>query len=77
MNSDLLIPIAVAGIVLVLCALWFVRRGSRPGVTRTVMRRMSRPDAILEGGITKTDSRRPTGREFLSRIYRLNLLQKL
>jgi tight adherence protein B len=74
---DLMIPLAVAGFVLVLCALWFVRRGSRPSVTRTVMRRMSRPDAILEGGITKTDSRRLTGREFLSRFYGLNLLQKL
>jgi tight adherence protein B len=74
---DLLIPVAVAGFVLVLCALWFVRRSSRPSVTRTVMRRMSRPDAILEGGITKTDSRRLTGREFLSRFYALNLLQKL
>ncbi len=76
-RDDLLIPVAVAGFVLVLCALWFVRRGSRPGVTRTVMRRMSRPDAILEGGITKTDTRRLTGREFLSRFYALHLLQKL
>jgi tight adherence protein B len=74
---DLLMPGAVACFVLVLCALWFVRRGSRPSVTRTVMRRMSRPDAVLEGGITKTDSRRLTGREFLSRFYGLNLLQKL
>ena len=76
-RDDLLIPCAVAGIVLVLCALWFVRRGSRPTVTRTVMRRMSRPDAVLETGITKTDTHRLTGREFLSRFYRLHLLQKL
>src|SRR5260370_29405990 len=41
------------------------------------MRRMSRNDAVLERGITKTDSRRLAGREFLSRFYRLNLLQKL
>ena len=77
MNPDLLIPIAVAGFVLVVCALWFVRRGARPAVNRTVMRRMSRPDQADEGGITKNDSRRLTGREFLSRFYRLNLLQKL
>jgi tight adherence protein B len=77
MNPDLLIPIAVAGFVLVACAMWFMRRGVRPGVNRTVMRRMSRPDLLDEGGITKTDSRRLTGREFLSRFYRLNLLQKL
>ena len=77
MNPDLLIPVAVAGFVLVAFALWFVRRGGRPSITRTVMRRMSRPDPLVEGGITKTDSRRPTGREFLSWFYRLNLLQKL
>ena len=76
-RDDLLIPVGVAGCVLVLCALWFVRRGSRPSVTRSVMRRMGRPDAILEGGITKTNSHRLTGREFLGWFYRLNLLQKL
>ena len=76
MNPDLLIPCAVAGFVLVACALWFVRRGSRPAVSRTVMRRMSRPDLALEIGITKID-RRLTGREFLSWFYRLHLLQKL
>ncbi len=75
-RDDLLIPVAVAGFVLVACALWFMRRGSRPSVSRTVMRRMSRPDVALEGGITKTD-RRLTGREFLSWFYRLHLLQKL
>ena len=57
-REDLLIPIAVAGFVLVACAMWFMRRGVRPGVNRTVMRRMSRPDLLDEGGITKTDSRR-------------------
>ena len=68
MNSDLLIPCAVAGFVLVACAMVFMRRNSRPSLSRTVMRRMSRPDLVLEGGITKTDSRRVTGREFLSRL---------
>ena len=76
-GDDLLIPLAVAGFVLVLCALWFVRRNSRPGVSRTVMRRMARPDLVVESGITKNDSHRVTGREFLSWFYRLNLLQKL
>ena len=62
MNLDnLLIPAAVAGIVLVVCALLFMRRSNRPGVTRAVMIRMSRPDVALEGGITKTGSRRLTG----------------
>src|SRR6202451_8332 len=78
MNLDrFLIPSAVAGLVLVVCALLFMRRGSRPGITRSVMQRMARPDLALEGGITKTDSHRVTGREFLSWFYRLNLLQKL
>ncbi|MGA7873684.1 MAG: hypothetical protein WCA22_22585 [Candidatus Binatus sp.] len=78
MNLDsLLIPAAVAGLVLVICALVFMRRGSPLGVTRSAMRRMARPDAGLEGDITKTDRRRLTGREFLSWLYRLNLLQKL
>ena len=48
MNADLLIPVAVAGFVLVACAMVFMRRGSRPSVNRTVMRRMSRPDLALE-----------------------------
>ncbi len=75
--ADLLIPAAVAGFVLVACALLFMRRGSRPAVNRTVMRRMSRPDAALNADITKTDRHRLNGREFLSWFYRLNLLQKL
>ena len=75
--DDLLIPAAVAGFFLVACALWFMRRYNRPGVNRTVMRRMSRPDVSALDDITKTDRRRLTGREFLSWFYRLNLLQKL
>jgi tight adherence protein B len=75
-RDDLLIPCAVAGFVLVACALWFMRRGARPSINRVVMRRMSRPDLALEIGITKTDHRL-TGREFLSWFYRLHLLQKL
>src|SRR5580704_10826393 len=78
MNLDrFLIPSAVAGLVLVVCELLFMRRGSRPGVTRSVMQRMARPELALEGGITKNDSHRLNGREFLSWFYRLNLLQKL
>ena len=75
-RDDLLIPCAVAGFVLVACALWFMRRGARPSINRVAMRRMSRPDLVLEGGITKTDHRL-TGREFLGWFYRLHLLQKL
>ena len=48
MNPDLLIPCAVAGFVLVACAMVFMRRNSRPTLNRTVMRRMSRPDLVLE-----------------------------
>jgi len=76
-RGDLLIPAAVAGFVLVACALWFVSRDSRRGVTRTVMRRMSRPDPAAEDSITRSDTRRLTGREFLTWLYRLDLLQKL
>ncbi len=75
--GDLLIPVAVAGFVLVACALLFMRRGNRPTVNRAVMRRMSRPDAPLSADITKTDRHRLNGREFLNWFYRLNLLQKL
>ncbi len=74
--GDLLIPAAAAGFVLIAGALLFMRP-DRPHVTRTVMRRMSRPNAVLTGDITKTDRRRLTGREFLSWLYQLNLLQKL
>lgn len=75
--DDVLIPAAVAGLVLVLCALWFVRRGMRPVVNRSVMKRMARPNLGGEDSITKTDNRRLTGQEVLSRLYKLNLLQKL
>jgi tight adherence protein B len=75
--GDLLIPVAVAGFVLVLCALLYMRRGNRPRVNRTVMRRMARPGVTLDDDISRTDRPRLSGREFLSWFYRLNLLQKL
>ncbi len=74
--GDLLIPAAAAGFVLIACAMLFMRP-NRPRVTRTVMRRMSRPNVALADDITKTDRQRLTGREFLSWFYRLNLLQIL
>ncbi len=74
--GDLLFPAAAAGFVLIACAMLFMRP-NRPRVTRTVMRRMSRPNVALADDITKTDRQRLTGREFLSWFYRLNLLQKL
>ena len=74
--GELLIPAAAAGFVLIVGALLFMR-SNQPRVTRTVMRRMARPNAALADDITKTDRRRLTGREFLSWFYRLNLLQKL
>jgi tight adherence protein B len=77
MNLDaLMIPAAVAGLVLIVAALVFIRRSSLPGVTRSVMRRIARPDAQLDD-ITKSDRRQLTGQEFLTWLYRLNLLQKL
>ena len=75
--SELLIPLAVAGFVLVASALLFMRRSNRPTVNRAVMRRMSRPDVVLSADITRTDRPRLNGREFLNWFYRLNLLQKL
>jgi len=74
--ADLLIPAAAAVFVLLTCAMLFIRP-NQPRVTRTVMRRMARPDVVMSGDITKTDRRRLTGREILSRVYQLNLLQKL
>ncbi len=74
--GDLLIPAAAAGFVLVASALLFMRR-VRPRVTRNVMRRMSRPEAALADDITRTDRYHLTGREFLNKFYRLDLLQKL
>jgi len=76
-SSDLLIPAAVAGFVLVVGALLLMRRDQRPGVTRGVMLRMSRPDETASFDITKTDRHRRTGRELLGWLYQLNLLQKL
>jgi tight adherence protein B len=75
--GDLLIPAAVAGIVLVACAMWLTGGGIRPGVPRTVMRRMARPEITAVDDITRTDRHRLSGQEFLNRFYRINLLQKL
>ena len=75
--GDLLIPAAVAGFFLVLCALFYMRGSNRPRVNRTVMRRMARPGVTLDDDISRNDRPRLSGREFLSWFYRLNLLQKL
>ena len=76
-SGDLLIPGAVAGFFLVLCALLYMRSSNRPQVNRAVMRRMARPGVTLDEDISRTDRPRRSGREFLSWFYRLNLLQKL
>src|SRR6266851_10292532 len=76
-SSELLIPGAVAGMVLVLGALLSMRRTHRPSLNRAVMRRMSRPDETADNDITKTDRHRRSGQELLTWFYQLNLLQKL
>ena len=75
-SSELLIPGAVAGFVLVLGALFFMSRGQRPSINRSVMKRMSRPDEAADD-ITKTDRHRRTGQEILAWLYQRHLLQKL
>jgi tight adherence protein B len=74
---EILIPCAVAGLVLVVSALLYIRRGHRPSINRVVMKRMSRPEATGVGDITKTDRHRHTGLELLGWFYKLNLLQQL
>jgi len=76
-SSELLIPGAVAGFVLVLGAFLFMRQSHRPSVNRSVMRRMSRPDETADNDITKTDRHRRSGQELLAWFYQLHLLQKL
>ena len=76
-TSELLIPGAVAGMVLVLGALLFMRRSHRPSLSRLVMKRMSRPDETADNDITKTDRHRRSSTEILAWLYQLHLLQKL
>jgi tight adherence protein B len=76
-TSEFLIPGAVAGFFLVVSALLYIRRSQRPSLSRGVLRRMARPDDTAANDITRTDRHRRTGQEFLSRLYQLNLLQKL
>ena len=76
-SSEILIPCAVAGFVLVVCALMYVRSGRSPSVDRAVMKRMSRPDETVDDDITRTDRHRHTGQELLGWLYKRNLLQKL
>jgi tight adherence protein B len=75
--SEILIPCAVAGFVLVVCALVYMRRGRSPSVNRAVMRRMSRPGETVDNDITRTDRHRHTSQEFLGWLYKRNLLQQL
>jgi tight adherence protein B len=75
--SELLIPGAVAGFVLILGALLLMRQTHRPSVSRSVMIRMARPDETIDNDITRTDRHRRTGTEFLAWLYQLHLLQKL
>jgi tight adherence protein B len=76
-SSELLIPGAVAGFVLVLGALVAMRRTHRPSVSRSVMQRMSRPDESADNDITKNDRHRRSGTKILAWFYQLHLLQKL
>lgn len=76
-TNDLLIPVAVAGFVLVAGAMVLMRRGQSPTVSRSVMARMARPEETASPDITRTDRHRNTGREFLGWLYQLHLLQKL
>ncbi len=76
-TSELLIPGAVAGFVLILGALLAMRRTHRPSLSRVVMRRMSRPDETADNDITRTDRHRRSSTEILAWLYQLHLLQKL
>jgi len=75
--SEFLIPGAVAGFVLVVCALVYIRSARSPSVNRAVMKRMSRPHETADNDITKTDRRRHTSQELLGWLYKRNLLQQL
>jgi tight adherence protein B len=75
--GELLISGAIGAIAMAVCALMLMRGSDRPGVNRAVLRRMSRPDAVVADDITRTDRHRLNGRELLSWLYRLNLLQNL
>lgn len=78
MNSvNLMVPIAAGVFVVVVIAIVWLQFSSRPTASRQVMKRMARPGQAQDADITKNDRRRRTGQEILSRIYQLNLLQKL
>ena len=76
-SSELLICCAVGAVAMAVCAVVFMRGNDRPGVSRTVLRRMARPNAVVADDITRTDRHRLNGRELLSWLYRLNILQNL
>jgi tight adherence protein B len=78
MNSvNLTVPIFAGVFVVVVLAIVWLQFSSRPTASREVMKRMARPGQAQDADITKNDRRRRTGQEILSRIYQLNLLQKL
>jgi tight adherence protein B len=78
MNSvNLMVPIVAGVLVVVVTAIVWLQFSSRPTASRQVMKRMARPGQAQDADITKNDRRRRTGQEILSRIYQLNLLQKL
>lgn len=78
MNAvNLMVPIAAGVFVVVVIAIVWLQFSSRPTASRQVMKRMARPGQAQDADITKNDRRRRTGQEILSRIYQLNLLQRL
>jgi tight adherence protein B len=78
MNSvNLTVPIFAGVFVVVVLAIVWLQFSSRPTASREVMKRMARPGQAQDADITKNDRRRRTGQEILSRIYQLNLPQKL
>jgi tight adherence protein B len=73
---DYMIAGGCAGLIMI-ASLLFIGRASRPGVSRTVMKRMGRPAEVASIDITKSDKRKRTGAEILGWFYQFHLLQKL
>ncbi|MDO8432401.1 MAG: type II secretion system F family protein [Candidatus Binatus sp.] len=76
-THDLLIVGGAFGLTLVVMAFVWLRRTGPGSVSTAVIARMSRPGGAVAGDIRRTDRLRSTGKEFLAKLYQLNMLRTL
>jgi tight adherence protein B len=74
---DFVIAASFSLIVMVLAGFVIARHAVQPAMSRDVLRRMARPEAVVSDDIIRIDPRRGGGRPLLAMLKRINLLMHL